>query len=353
LLAKAKGGLHKIAEVSFRTVLYSLDDVAKLLRLEAMPLGPGRIQEHGEQYEKENLQERLGTDGIQAHLDKAVSTVLDGLGAKNGKLVIFIDDLDRCTPECAFRLLEGLKIYLSLSRCVFVIGMNQQLVVDSIGSCIPMSSFPDEIPSKSAFAKMRAEAYLEKICSTVDRLVPVPDPLRIVREWVSIGELKESLMAYEASARTGLCFLPPNPRRIKAFVNELQRNYVIYCAKVNRGVDRRELLGLIAVSYVYQFHSELFQRWQFNADFFSYLKKWIVSSDPASGKEWPSYLTCLDLPVKYRKSEQTEAVVSYEVERSYPDPYASNVFWIASIVADSELTGKLAGEMMTVIYGRG
>ncbi|MCD0245614.1 hypothetical protein JWH06_08765 [Xanthomonas melonis] len=351
--AKAKKKVKKLSEVAFRTVLYSLDDAAKLLRLEAMPLGPGRIQEIGENYEKENLQQRLGSDGIQAHLEQAIAMVLDGLGAKDGRLVVFIDDLDRCSPESAFRLLEGLKIYLTVSRCVFVIGMNHQLVVDSISSCIPSASFPEDVPSKSAYAKMRAEAYLEKICTSIERLVPVSDPLRIVREWTSSNELREDLMRYQVAPESVQNFLPPNPRRIKAFVNELQRNYHALRDSRENPFVLGEIAALIIISYIYQFHSELFQRWQFNPGFLTYLRRWILSSDPKSPVEWPSYLTCLELPIRYKKSEQTEPLVRYERESMYPDPYAPNIFWIAPLVADGGVTERIATEIFEKLYGTG
>jgi len=350
-VAKAKNKAKKLGEVAFRTVLYSLDDAAKLLRLEAMPLGPKRIQEIGEDFEKENLQQRLGSDGIQAHLEQAIALVLDGLGARNGRLVVFIDDLDRCSAESAFRLLEGLKIYLTVNRCVFVIGMNHQLVVDSISSCIPSASFPDDIPSKSAYAKMRAEAYLEKICSSVERLVPVVDPLRVVREWTTSAELRLDLMRYEVSAEAKGNFLPPNPRRIKSFVNELQRNYHILRSSREDPLAIAELTALIIVSYIYQFHSEIFQRWQFNPGFLTYLRKWVLSSDPKAPSDWPSYLTCLELPVRYKKSEQTEAVVRYERESVYPDPYSPNVFWIASLIADGSVNERIASDIVKKLYG--
>ena len=42
----------------------------------------------------------------------------------DGRLVIFVDDLDRCTPESAMTVLESLKLFLGESRCVFVLALD-------------------------------------------------------------------------------------------------------------------------------------------------------------------------------------------------------------------------------------
>ncbi len=51
---------------------------------------------------------------------------------KEGKIVIFIDDLDRCVPENAITALEALKLYLDKSRCVFIIGADRAMIETGI-----------------------------------------------------------------------------------------------------------------------------------------------------------------------------------------------------------------------------
>ena len=46
----------------------------------------------------------------------------------DGKLVIFIDDLDRCLPENAITVLESLKLFIGNAHCIFVLGMDHSVV---------------------------------------------------------------------------------------------------------------------------------------------------------------------------------------------------------------------------------
>jgi len=69
------------------------------------------------------------------------------------KIVIFIDELDRCNPENALRLLESIKNHFDVADCIFVI-----LVDDEI-----LASYIDK---KYEDTKMDGHMYLEKIINT-------------------------------------------------------------------------------------------------------------------------------------------------------------------------------------------
>src|SRR5581483_6682801 len=48
------------------------------------------------------------------------------------KLVIFIDDLDRCLPENAITVLESLKLFFDNRYCIFVVGIDHDVVEEGI-----------------------------------------------------------------------------------------------------------------------------------------------------------------------------------------------------------------------------
>jgi len=47
---------------------------------------------------------------------------------ENQRLVVFIDDLDRCMPEVALQVLEALKLYLNIGDLIFVVGVDDKVV---------------------------------------------------------------------------------------------------------------------------------------------------------------------------------------------------------------------------------
>ncbi len=51
---------------------------------------------------------------------------------RNKPLVVIIDDLDRCLPESALRVLESIKVFLDGSDCVFMLGLDRQVVESAI-----------------------------------------------------------------------------------------------------------------------------------------------------------------------------------------------------------------------------
>jgi predicted KAP-like P-loop ATPase len=51
---------------------------------------------------------------------------------KPNRLVVFVDDLDRCLPEKAIEVLEAIKLFLDVENCVFVLGLDQDVIARGI-----------------------------------------------------------------------------------------------------------------------------------------------------------------------------------------------------------------------------
>lgn len=199
----------KLGNIALRYTLDSLADVGKAIGVEGLPSAE-KIEKLGERWEKEHYAETLPTDAIRNHLHETIKCLLPD--SKDARVVVFIDDLDRCNPKAAFKLLEGLKIYLSIPNCVFVLGMNERMLVDAIREEV---SAPKDIAVDEL--RLRASYYLEKICTDIYRL-PLPSASgRFLTGWLADSAQKEALSA----AIVDLPCLPPNPRRLKALANSM------------------------------------------------------------------------------------------------------------------------------------
>ena len=106
-------------KVAVRGALLSMEGVTRKIGLQY-----SKILQVNREWEAENLAVSLPSHTLREHLRQAVGQLLprNKVAGVSPKLVVFIDDVDRCEPEAAYRLLEGLKIYLTLDNCVFVLG---------------------------------------------------------------------------------------------------------------------------------------------------------------------------------------------------------------------------------------
>lgn len=53
---------------------------------------------------------------------------------KNDRIVVFIDDLDRLNPEVAVELLEVIKLFMDVEKCIFVLAIDYEVVVSGVRS---------------------------------------------------------------------------------------------------------------------------------------------------------------------------------------------------------------------------
>ena len=95
------------------------------------------------------------------------------LADKNIRIFIFIDDLDRCTPEGAVNLLEQIKLVLDLPCCVFVLALNQKVLDGFI-----RKRYRDDFDIKS----FSIDLYIDKL---IQLKVPVPKARNTLSPFVS------------------------------------------------------------------------------------------------------------------------------------------------------------------------
>jgi predicted KAP-like P-loop ATPase len=90
------------------------------------------------------------------------------------KVVVFIDDLDRCLPEKAIELLEGLKVLLDMRGFVFVIGVAREVIERGI-----RVRYRELYREKLEDMPFLEQDYLDKIIQFSIALPPAnPDLLR-------------------------------------------------------------------------------------------------------------------------------------------------------------------------------
>jgi hypothetical protein len=127
-------------------------------------------------------------------------------------LVVFIDDLDRCSDDVVVQVCEAVKLYLDAPGLIFVIACDLSVISRSVSG----SARGDEGVGRT---------YLEKIVQVAHR-VPTPDNDAVKRLILGYAErsgtvdLIDEAVIEILSDRTGR-----NPRRIKRILNSFVLEY--------------------------------------------------------------------------------------------------------------------------------
>jgi hypothetical protein len=79
------------------------------------------------------------------------------------RVVVLVDDLDRCLPETVVDTLETMRLFLSVPKMSFVIAADEERVADALRDRYPRSEQPDQ-------GEEPAKLYLHKIVQTTLRL---------------------------------------------------------------------------------------------------------------------------------------------------------------------------------------
>lgn len=330
------------------------------LEMQAAPIGTGGkaglrlknpipgIEEATKAWDDEHLTGRLTTDHVRRQLTEAIDNLL---GQKHRRVCVIIDDLDRCDPAVAFRLLEGIKIHLSLPQCVFVLGVNLRQIEQAIAPLLPGAK-DAEMP-----AEKRAEAAedLEKLCPLMWKLPFLASSTRasLLRRWLADPSHADARTTtplptkfrdtLEQTANEFDC-LPANPRKIKGIANtirQLAAHGWSDQAQLNTElpVPEVEADGLLIAATIYHLHPELLRYLQTSRAAWDELLNWLLGKSqlPENASDLLKLLVTLRFPTEVAKGDPEKAATPGGDARVsvFADPVHLNVFRIQELLRAS------------------
>ena len=183
---------------------------------------------------------------FQRLVDKAIKT------NRGERLVVFIDELDRCSPKDVVATLIDLKTFLDIDGCVFIVAADREVLERALQEVPQANPVRDEDPYYST-----PGAFLDKV---FQHQIPLP-PLRaqaltrFARELVETqGGLWADLRKEQRDDRLFLRVvygLVPvhvrSPRRVKVLLNNYATNVRIAEARGVNWIARAEELATLTV----------------------------------------------------------------------------------------------------------
>ncbi len=253
----------RVGNIALHATLKAIGEAAKGLKI-PLPSVQGYTESRRE-YEADNFSASLTSQRFRELFEQAISEITDG----KGLLVIFIDDLDRCEGDVAYRLLEALKLYLNAKNCVFVLGLDQQQLENAIAK-----AFSGDKEDRARFRPM-ARDYLSKMFQGLF-LLPVPRQAEAYVEDLldfnddDFNKLLKRLFEFTEQDRPQLIQamdqnLPHNPRKIKSFIN----SWKLYLESLPESTTQLDWRLTVILHYLAQFEEPLFRKVEESPTFYN------------------------------------------------------------------------------------
>ena len=209
------------------------------------------FKREAKQYRREHLK---AIEQFEQEFSKVINQYVIG---NQGRLVVFVDDLDRCLPEKSIEILEAIKLFLDVSGCIFVIGMDEDVIEKGVAIRYFKSGFAET--DISTFG----EKYLQKMIQVPFRIptLSLNGSIKYVDGLIEDMRIGNTI---PLSCRRIIAIgCPSNPRQIKRTINLFLILKEIAESRQKRGKLERDIsLPLLAKTVALQtFYSEFYADW--------------------------------------------------------------------------------------------
>ncbi|HEV7404196.1 MAG TPA: P-loop NTPase fold protein [Chthoniobacteraceae bacterium] len=382
---KLWSGFQRHSAAIIKTALETVSEVT--CEIAAQPVGVGvkksfkfknpftTLREQQKLWDDAHFSARLTTDRVRDLLSGAMKKLLGWNPENRRRVCVIIDDLDRCDPPSALKLLEGIKIHLSLPECVFVLGVNLRQIERAIAPHLPGAKEKKQTTEdyEQADAELRAEGaeYLEKLCSYTWKLPFLSASTRAAQLRLLLGSpphadahvantLPAPLIGHICDLAEEFDCLPANPRKIKALANTIRQLAALGWPHATPGAalsippaeQASEADRLLVAASIYQFHPELLRFLQ------TYLNAWTDLVEHLTGRgrfgdkqDFLSVIKLLRLPAAIpdlKPKPESPTPPRERLFEGYIDPVGIMVFRIQKLLVSANAKrNSMSRESMT------
>jgi hypothetical protein len=176
-----------------------------------------------------------------ALLRKAIADI-SGNGTR--RVVIFVDDLDRCLPASALEMLESIKLLFGVEGCVFVVALDEEIVETAVAG------------KYGATAEVSGAEYVKKIFQVPFTLPQtsigqLPGYLDLIEDTAGFGEAQ--LADFRDHVRPHFRYLADegalNPREIKLLINTYVLQLKVLLPRLGDDLNPDVVLALLCMNF--------------------------------------------------------------------------------------------------------
>ncbi len=211
------------------------------------------------------------------------------------RVVIFIDDLDRCLPPNALDVLESMKLFFDVEGCVFVVGLDQQIAERAVAlkyatdlQAGEPGAGAAEVTKAPSRQGILASDYLKKLFQVSFALPQMktqqlPDYLDTIER--TSGFSPPQRRDFASNVRPHFAVLQGesvlNLREIKRLINLYTLQVKMLAPRLGASLDAAVVLALLCMSYR-QDWQVLYQRICADPEYVQ-----AALREAISGKDWP------------------------------------------------------------------
>ncbi|WP_020541389.1 P-loop NTPase fold protein [Nonomuraea coxensis] len=180
-----------------RTLRTISDVLGSLVLSAALKINLSDVRASVEDYDSEHFRIRSERTRLHEHLGALIDEALAASGKE--RLVVFVDDLDRCEADRITALLEALRLHFNRKNCVFVLGVAKGPLIAAV-----------------------REKYKDPVGEYLDKIIQFPFEMPRLSE-DDFARYLDGLLTDEIRVAGPMlrCGLRRNARAIKRFVNVL------------------------------------------------------------------------------------------------------------------------------------